>query len=859
MTESTPNSALLSCLRTTAKFYVCTNQSKFLGCCDVDPCANGCPQESISPTYFDQDSYGRFPDASCGKGSNFFGCTPGQSFTYYGCCKSNPCANSGICPAEDVAPAYIDRPEQIAFYTNSSLMTDNYPPLTTSAVAVATGLPSYTPSVQKQLRIGPSVARVSIGTSGLMIVVLSVVLVTWIIYRNIISSMRLVSHNERHNRDETTSVSLSTKGYAPMDIDQTSTSKKSKEIFRLGKKTLYVLLGTSLTILGVCGFLAFLWFGRPTNTTWSRIMINGWATRAVSLSALILRTSIDFQAAIATAILASLLLENAVGTHAYHLASISPMRDCTSNPFSFAYSLMMETWHSAKRYRRHYIEGILASVLVITTILMQFTSTFLLSDLQSGPLKGRQSNTQIRTGLSFVNKSNKISRTGTWTSSPPFYPVFGEYHEITPQTDKSMADTGFLLRTLIPYSVAESRQTLSTYAGNALVLDARVTCHAPSIQDLNNVTGHYNQLQGTASISEGASPFPGMLDYPFNCTVTGPGIITLCQIAPTYNDTGRRSTSSFEGSTSYSTVFLVIRPETSASDGWLDMPLGVWKNPTSFSLCFAPWDASILDVSLSSPQNRTEPQIQWWKTFNTSTLLSQLIPSPSSSPERPILTMQKPRSLRGDLPPDSERPFLQSDASTSLATESRVNYPLAGNWSVLLTQRPVLLMLQTFQTDQSRIVSADPAVSAIFSDALAAGHSVAWALSSVITVLSSVNYYNQQPAFDRLDDAAVSFFETVLYPRNYVGLVVVLWTLVVHFGVLAGLLVLFVTQTRLTLLGNAWAAFVQMAGSGELRGFVDGASFKTDEDVLEGFREGRGGGLRARVVAKSGGAEVVIR
>jgi hypothetical protein len=121
------------------------------------------------------------------------------------------------------------------------------------------------------------------------------------------------------------------------------------------------------------------------------------------------------------------------------------------------------------------------------------------------------------------------------------------------------------------------------------------------------------------------------------------------------------------------------------------------------------------------------------------------------------------------------------------------------------------------------------------------------------------NYYGQQPAFDRLDNVTTSFFEDVLYPRDHLGLTLLMWALTAHFIVVAVLVVLFVQKTRLTLLGNAWSAFVQVAESQEVMDHMAGASVRNDSQVLEALKESQKNRLRARVVWQGEGAEVVLK
>lgn len=96
-------------------FYACASGSRFVGCCTADPCTNGCPDGNMQPVGFNSDNHGTFPDASCGAASQFYTCASGNQ-TFWGCCKSNPCAQGQTCPAADLTPAFMDRPEQLGAY-----------------------------------------------------------------------------------------------------------------------------------------------------------------------------------------------------------------------------------------------------------------------------------------------------------------------------------------------------------------------------------------------------------------------------------------------------------------------------------------------------------------------------------------------------------------------------------------------------------------------------------------------------------------------------------------------------------------------------------------------------------------------
>lgn len=96
--------------------YACASGSNFVGCCTSDPCSNGCVQGNIRPGGYNISHHGEWPDASCGSASDFFTCNAGDSF--WGCCKSNPCAATppATCAQGDLVPAFMERPEQFNAY-----------------------------------------------------------------------------------------------------------------------------------------------------------------------------------------------------------------------------------------------------------------------------------------------------------------------------------------------------------------------------------------------------------------------------------------------------------------------------------------------------------------------------------------------------------------------------------------------------------------------------------------------------------------------------------------------------------------------------------------------------------------------
>ncbi|KAH7127032.1 hypothetical protein B0J11DRAFT_292448 [Dendryphion nanum] len=98
-------------------FHACSSKSLFVGCCASDPCSNDCPAGNLKPTGFAVTKHGNMTDASCPMGSQFYTCvydgkTPD---TFWGCCKSNPCA-TGSCPSENLAGAFLGTPAQLQAY-----------------------------------------------------------------------------------------------------------------------------------------------------------------------------------------------------------------------------------------------------------------------------------------------------------------------------------------------------------------------------------------------------------------------------------------------------------------------------------------------------------------------------------------------------------------------------------------------------------------------------------------------------------------------------------------------------------------------------------------------------------------------
>ena len=118
-------------------WYACASGSKFVGCCNSEPCSHGCPAGNLEPASFDPKYYGQFSDQQCSSGS-WYTCT-GTSPPFLGCCKSNPCKSG--CPITDLAAGFLSsNPNEAAGFLSSNSSTSGS--TSTSASASGTAVPA---------------------------------------------------------------------------------------------------------------------------------------------------------------------------------------------------------------------------------------------------------------------------------------------------------------------------------------------------------------------------------------------------------------------------------------------------------------------------------------------------------------------------------------------------------------------------------------------------------------------------------------------------------------------------------------------------------------------------------------------
>ncbi|KIX05647.1 uncharacterized protein Z518_03619 [Rhinocladiella mackenziei CBS 650.93] len=747
-------------------------------------------------------------------------------------------------------------------------------------------------------------------------------------------------------------------------------SSPIRAIRKLGWWSTIVLAISSTVILAILAFITFLWQADSGNSFWLSIMARNWGPRTVSISTFFLRSAVDFQAGIAAAMLAALALE-AHGARLHNVASLSIMRSGMGNPSTLLQSTVKDVrWGSPAVYFA------LALSLFCTTTLLQLSSTALLSDLRPASLPGLRNSSTLAYDF-FYNETAKISslppvtyyggaqsshpyfavvpRASSWLRNPVAYPVFAEYSEPAEQIS-GVDDTGVLLRAFLPFPLAESRERLRNYSGNALVLDSRVSCHTPEFDnvtdiieqidrsifpgEIGNITGRVTTTKYTnrTLVPDEPLPFTCYLDGSYSICQLNVPLLNFSSIVPYRRGTTNKKLypagnnfaggllSEFSNITgvdyephnvwnkegfwndgqviplwgiSYLVISSSIVDETKFTNftgtrernEWLDLflkPYEVqgYQKLVSTSLCFSAWDVARLEVDLFGDSARTEPTIEWsseaisaassypyetflsaknWNDIASSTpsfdkILNQLGQSKHklTATERGIMTMAK----RDWTPKTSEtrsldiRPFVQADVQyDGVVADPLSQAGMTGNTSIYMTLRGLNVTVPTRNTYfygdvKNPFILADASIGGMFLENMKRTGSVASTLASVITVLSSMTYYDQFPQYTTKDEISHVYFTTVLCPRAYSGYGALISTAIVHLVIIAIVAMLFIREAKVTLLGNSWSSISQIVTS-ETEEVIQNSFKLTDSEVKKILENEGRGGLRVCIANKN--------
>lgn len=169
-------------------------------------------------------------------------------------------------------------------------------------------------------------------------------------------------------------------------------------VHHVGRFNVLILIPGTIVLLGICGFLVFLWSANTHNIVWKSIVLAGWLTRTITLLSMAIRFIVTGQAALCTSILALLFLRK------YHVllpdvvAAVVAQYQNTG-PFS----LFTRTVRSLTRGRGILLDFLLI-VMLATSAVVQFTSTILLSDVRLSPIQSWDLTIRLPYGM-FANTS----------------------------------------------------------------------------------------------------------------------------------------------------------------------------------------------------------------------------------------------------------------------------------------------------------------------------------------------------------------------------------------------------------------------------------------------------------------------
>ncbi|KAN0090614.1 hypothetical protein V8E51_019193 [Hyaloscypha variabilis] len=636
----------------------------------------------------------------------------------------------------------------------------------------------------------------------------------------------------------------------------------------LGKQGVIFVFFGSAAIVATLGFFVFLWFSTESNSIWKHIMLADWGVRAVTITAVLSRWLAATQAALATAMIAGLILHGQQVALS-DSAPLSLMRVGYSGPWSLSLLLSLTRNRSAK----FSLYG-LALLLTLSTTLLQFTSTILLSDftislIQSEPqdmlLNYSYSNLSFLTTIRYSTAAGQQNE-NLWQTRPASYPTFAEYLDTAPVVTDGVDDSGVIIRSFFPLPSSASRSSLQSYIGVASVLGMRILCARPSTYEINLEPIHNTlDLEISMSTSEALSildelaPFGvGTQNWTLVCSLPTPGqnynssewTLSLCNNFDS-QDTGvlvpTIGQDYFGGGYILFNVTGTVNSwaRSIASNRWKNSTHGEWAKFASedmssqldISICSTSFTQNNFNISASSTSNRTEPSIGWdigEQKFDTLAIRRQL----GATQEQ--LTLDN-RGL-------SQLGMLENNASVDPGL--RLGYP-AQSWERFPSPSNNSLALCQFCVFDFTTY-ADIAQIAIFQDILQQTSHPALALQAYGTLLYSTFYYINAVQYDLNATVSVTNFVLRIQPTAYRGFILYSIIIVVHLTLILFITGLFLSSRRQTMLSNSWQAVAQIVSTetGPILEFADRATDseiskwitkKRKDDSSFGIMEGDGG------------------
>jgi hypothetical protein len=141
--------------------------------------------------------------------------------------------------------------------------------------------------------------------------------------------------------------------------------------------------------------------------------------------------------------------------------------------------------------------------------------------------------------------------------------------------------------------------------------------------------------------------------------------------------------------------------------------------------------------------------------------------------------------------------------SVAIVASKLINRYPSGNQSCVLDTEDLWYMA----TDMA---DAAPSLVSLFNEIMATNQSIAASMSSLVTVLSGMAYYDQIAQFQTSDQVSQVYFQNVLFPQHFRGFAALVVVLCLHGFVIVSISIMFRRLTSYTTIGNAWQRIAQI-------------------------------------------------